>query len=52
MCVPVYVKPGAFSAAPETVMALVGLHRAAAMGEAGDMDEDGQTEDGQSADLA
>lgn len=50
--VPLYVKLGAFFVALETVVALVGLRRAAATVEAGDMGEDGQTEDGRSGDPA
>lgn len=41
MYVPLYVKLGAFSVAPEIVVALVGWHRAAGTGEAGDMGKDG-----------
>jgi len=41
MYVPLYVKQGAFSVAPKTVVALVGWRRAAGTGEAGDIGKDG-----------
>ena len=52
MCVPLYVKLGAFSVPPKTVVVLVGWRRAATKGEAGDMGGDGQTGDGRSGDPA